>query len=859
MFIKRPYSIGFKVSNENQDPVAGAMVYINDKFEGVTNNVGYLKVSSSYVIRSELQIRVEKKSSKYYYAPHESRYTVSQNQQKKHHLKVTLYSVPKPQMLNQKEVLKIKKKSKHEKRKQFNLPAPKIPDIYYDQTFHPMLVDQIKQHEEEKLGPRKISFYIYSKSSRQPIEGATIERVSLNKSEILCKTNPRGRCTLYGKEHLRNILVLVSAPNHQSSLKTVSFHKVEKDHIYLSQGKEIIVRAYSKIMGNKIPASNVEISINSTKIGFTNKMGITVIPVNNKIGDFVTIKVENSKSDPPTMKFDSLISSRMTMELEYTARHVGIDLDDNIYQKSILISKNKNLLDLDKTLKKTISDFIKTRAFHQSDNFILKAHVLYHNPQESILGLFLHNHNDQIIAGIKVNLSFPMKDDEFKNTIENAIAKIYQNVTKDLVIASIENSFITVKTPQPHTYSVGDIFGVYGVKQHLNNQPTFQSERVATLVITNTSQLEIKGYLSSKLERSHIFTGSKVLLESSKEIPMKIRVLSKTYNLDGKPIPKTLIFADNTWIGSTNKEGMLKTKLQHDLEKVEAFKENFGLSKRSIINSSNVLFDLPQINTTLAIDSDPIGAIAYLDNQMIGITPFVVNLSSSEKKRNLIVTSPHLRQSIQKSISLNQERIDFTGKKSISFVSTPFLEAYRLSLKKKYTSALDKLTKISPTSKEYIPALYLKAVIKMHQSDPRNRIDIINLTKKVSDSINTSHNENPNLLLSYLYYGIALYQKTSEYSENTKEQLSNYKKITQALSSLEKNSNSLPKKSFSNSMPSLYYYLAKSFAQLAKISGSQETSDRADRYWSKFIQSSTITGSQKKDLATQQNQVNSTL
>ncbi len=359
----------------------------------------------------------------------------------------------------------------------------------------------------------------------------------------------------------------------------------------------------------------------------------------------------------------------------------------------------------------------------------------------------------------------------------------------------------------------------------------YSTKRVARLRITDVSDTTSSGELESISEGYLLEPGAKVKrfsepVQALKKIPITIVVSSGKNSLSGANV-----YLDDQWTGQTDEEGVLQIVLTEiSTADVLVYKEGYIPTKIAIKaqeNESTYRVDLKQGQTLFTIDSEPRGALLFINGEFKGDTPVVrepIELPYGFHRIELKLLG---YKSYSQYFKFSERRISLTGDDTIVLHEDYLEQAESLYEDGKIDDALGILQAIPETHPDYQKSMEFCGYIYLrHYRDYETSISyysrVIDLEEPAAETS----------VISYYNYGQACYNRAEElYYDNSIRAQSYYLLALEIFNVVKERRSRLHSSGRSHIYQDVLFYVAVSYQKLYYLSSLEEYLSQAYYSW----------------------------
>ncbi len=360
----------------------------------------------------------------------------------------------------------------------------------------------------------------------------------------------------------------------------------------------------------------------------------------------------------------------------------------------------------------------------------------------------------------------------------------------------------------------------------------FSRRRVAKLKIVDAGEVVSAGELETITEGFLLEAGARVKrfrepLKVLRQIPITLLIAS-----DGKPVEGAAVYLDDQWTGKTDGSGSLLMILAEGMYgDVLVYKEGFIPAKMGIQVKEEVTtyeVELTQGKTSFTINTNPEGALLFIDSVYSGTTP-VEKALTVPFGFHLIELKIEGYKDFREYIKFDTKRLNFTGKDSVKLHRDLYSDAQQAYARGEVMGAVGVLESISPGHPDYNLALDFLGYIYLNDiKDYRRAIEYYS-------RILTPEKEpypSAQLLVSWYNLGQAYYNKAEElFYSNAVQAMQDYTMAVQSFGIVRDGKSKIPVTKRKTMYQDSLFYLSVSFQKLYYLTGQLEYISRAYYSW----------------------------
>jgi hypothetical protein len=372
----------------------------------------------------------------------------------------------------------------------------------------------------------------------------------------------------------------------------------------------------------------------------------------------------------------------------------------------------------------------------------------------------------------------------------------------------------------------------------------YSKKRVARFSIDRVDEWYAVGKLESISEGYLLEPGSKVKrfsepVQGLKQIPISIVVTSGHSGLEGANV-----YLDDQWIGQTDGEGRLEIVMtESSSADVLVYKEGYIPEKIGIKvqeGKNGVRVQLRQGKTQFTIDSEPRGALLFINGTFMGNTPFVREPIELPYGFHRIELRLDGYKDYNKYVKLSERRVSFTGSDRIILFEDYYHQAEVAYEQGNYEQALKILQSVPEAHPDFMRSLEFCGYIYLkHFEDYETSIACYSRALDLHAPGGVPQAQGGaqrGSVVSYYNYGQACYNRAEElYYDNSVEAQVLYKKAIDALKVVKAQRGRVQGSGRKSIYQDVLFYLAVSYQKLYYLSSLEEYLEQAYYSWIDYM------------------------
>jgi len=321
-------------------------------------------------------------------------------------------------------------------------------------------------------------------------------------------------------------------------------------------------------------------------------------------------------------------------------------------------------------------------------------------------------------------------------------------------------------------------------------------------------------------------------IEEKKDLLITLIVLS-----EGKAVPEANVYLDNRWVGQTGDEGELEIGVKSGTDyEFLIYKDGYQQEKVQVkMEDKNARIEiiLHQGKTVFQVDSNPDGALVYIDGVYKGTTPVIKNPIIIPFGYHLVELKLEGYKAYSKYIKFDKKNLSLTGKESITLYRDLYREALEVYQSGNVRDAINVLEKIAETHPDYDRALQLLGFI--YYNDIKDYAKAIKYYKNAIQVSEVKYNEAESLYLSYNLAQAYYSEAERLFYINLSSAHNNYLQAIYSFELIRERKNSIPPQNRQKIYLDTLFYLGVCYQKVFYITGSIEYLDMADNTWKDYF------------------------
>jgi hypothetical protein len=398
-------------------------------------------------------------------------------------------------------------------------------------------------------------------------------------------------------------------------------------------------------------------------------------------------------------------------------------------------------------------------------------------------------------------------------------------------ISAIEKG-ISINLGSRHGIEQNDKFYSF-VNYYDEVRRNYAKRRVAKLRITDVESEFSIGELESISEGYLLEPGGRVKrfsepVQALREFPITLSVTSGR-----EPLPGANIYLDDQWAGQTDEQGVLQFVMtESSTADVLVYKEGFIPEKIELrVQEGKNVFPvrLKQGRTQLTIDSEPQGALLFINGEFRGNTPFIKEPIVLPYGFHRIELKLEGYKDFNQYVKFSQRRISFTGSDKIVLYEDFYQKAEKTYEKEKYERTLKILESVPEGHPDYKKSMEFIGYIYLRDfNDPLTAIDYYG---RVLDLQSTDITSNVSIV-SYYNYGQACFNLGEElYYDSRVESQRYFMKAVEALNVVRERKARVQSTGRRDIYQDVLFYTAVSYQKLYYLTGVEKYLTQARYSW----------------------------
>jgi len=437
------------------------------------------------------------------------------------------------------------------------------------------------------------------------------------------------------------------------------------------------------------------------------------------------------------------------------------------------------------------------------------------------------DYTGELISEIKERVSLR----ELQSVPENFVDAFKKNFPFEGNITAVSNKIYINLGKRHGIDQTNKFYSFYDYYDDIKKD--YAKKRVAKLKIVDAGEMLSACELESIREGYLLEAGVKVKrhrepAEELKEVPVTIVVVSNR-----KPVENANIYLDDNWRGQTDEKGRLQLTLAESVNAdVLVYKDGY-VPGRVALNvredATTFTVHLKQGKTSFSIDSEPQGALLFIDSEYKGITPIIQSPLIIPYGYHLIELELKGYKEFKKYIKFDKRKLSFTGSELIHFYRDYYQDAEDEYANGNINKAIAVLRSIPQNHPDYSKAMEFLGYIYL------NDVKDYNLSlayyNRVLDLKNSTYTEGQSII-SFYNMGQAYYNEAEgQFYSNKSLSQENYKKAIVALNAVRDNKSRLPLTKRSRVYQDVLFYLSVSYQKLYYLTGQREYLSSASFSW----------------------------
>ena len=394
---------------------------------------------------------------------------------------------------------------------------------------------------------------------------------------------------------------------------------------------------------------------------------------------------------------------------------------------------------------------------------------------------------------------------------------------------------------------VKDKVYVWGVQRDKTGNKR-EHKHIATLSIEDVKEKTSSTVIEWRASRSLLERGDLVQLQrtvnknlfiSKKKFKSINNSYFKVITADKKPVSRANIYLKNIWVGSTDKNGLLKfpTDLIGESSTVQVTKSGFSSLTKDLKLEKNktITIFLEQKSAYLRVESKPSGGAVSVDGKYIGSTPLAKGIKVPSGFVQIEIDGKLGYKKFKQIFEFNEGTLDLTGPQRI-LLEVDFLKpALDLIAQGKIELGLQKLDEIEPSHSDYLKARHSIAEVYLTlKNEPAVAIEEF---KKVTSNPGVKSYQDKRFISAFVNLAVSHFKMAERLGESRdwEKVVEHYGKSVHEFEKVKPYLRFISKSEYASVVHSVGFYLALSKHRIALIKKDRALLERAVDDWRDYV------------------------
>lgn len=420
---------------------------------------------------------------------------------------------------------------------------------------------------------------------------------------------------------------------------------------------------------------------------------------------------------------------------------------------------------------------------------------------------------------------------ELQSLSENIVTEIKESFPIEGNIITVQKD-VSINIGRMHGVNTENLF--YGFTDYYDDsKKAYSKKRVVKLEVIETAQTTAQGSLIDIVEGYLVEPGVKVKryvksVVEEEDVDVQITVTSKR-----KPVSEANVYVDDNWFGQTDSEGQLSVVVKANINiDFLVYKEGYVPGEQSARFSGKTAtleFDLEQGEAQFWVDSDPRGALIFIDGDFKGMTPADDQPIEVPYGFHLLELEITGYKKHRKYLNFSEKKMSLTGKDTVVLFPDFIEQAEDAYERGNVEKALNVLVNIPQDHPDYREAMEFAGFISLKEiKDYSLSIDFY---RKSIEGPEGEIREAKNLF-SYYNLAQAYFNEAEAYfHEDPIKAQYNYLQAVENFETVKSRRSRFPEKERQN----ILFYLSVCYQKLYYITLSSEYLTRAYYSWNDYF------------------------
>jgi hypothetical protein len=866
----------------NQDePVAGASVKIDDREIGVTDGSGRLEAEVSMPPESRRRIEIVKTSDTYYFAPFSQSFVAAESGTQEVPISAVLYFIPKPgtepavveSTPTPEATATVEAKEPQKKEVAAVAPAAVTPEAVPTAKVRLSPVEEAPATPgQDATAPEIVAtgiMTVYVDSGKTPVRDVEVLYGERENGELTsgCKTNERGRCVIRFKPLPSGSMTFVARKSGYKVDPIVAAVVADgKIRFDMDKGEVLEVQAVLQQYNQQRGLAGVDVMVKGVKAGETDGFGHLSWAYVGKKADLMDVTLSVTHYLPESFSTDFVVGGPMALTRYFVPKtppaprvallgaapagameavHASLiegSLDEAIRDaaKRSLFSSGFQEVSSDPLLKnlgtKGLTSSLR-RGWKPSPRVnvdaVLIPTVVFSRAASgakatpSQLELALVDARGKVLVAAKEKLS-GYGDDAVGRSVSSLSRRLLRGFPFEGAVLERGPKFVTINMGSSSAGGIqsGDELDVYGVQSNRAGSQQKQ-QKIALLKVSRVSDRSSECEVRQLEPRASISKGDLVVLRPRAlptvvaEEGAKIRVVTAARGGDTEAVAQANVYFNEKWVGSTDDEGLLvaSTSGIKGEGTLRVVKQGFAESviTTALAKSRPVDVRMSRAQSFLRINSNPSGAKVRVEGKPLGKTPLMSPVPVPGGFVRIEVEGPQGFKIYSQVMEMDQGTLDLTGPNAIILERDLRAIAKELLASGKVKQALAQLESVPAGHTDYLLANHEAGEIYLTMLADPARA--AGAFAKVTANPAVKEFLDKRFIGSHVDEGIALFLAAEKLrGSDPAAARAHYDKVVSVLSGVHSQLRFVPRDQFGQSLHQTEYHLALAKHRLWQVS-----------------------------------------